>query len=99
MSVTKETTVWCDEQDGEHVCSEWVQFNQAEAGGSVVMARRLARGSGWRRQGDDDICPKHNKRPWDNFPAGQTEQIGGLSIRYERSTTDGLAADEPLVRP
>lgn len=54
MSVTKETTIWCDADE----CVEWTQQNT----GSVAEARRLAARSGWVQRGGKDFCRGHAGR-------------------------------------
>ena len=54
MSVTKQTTVWCDERD----CPEWVIFDQER----TAYARSMAVKEGWSREGLYDFCPDHTKQ-------------------------------------
>lgn len=55
MSVTREHTVWCDDDD----CCEWVTFS----GRSAAKVRKEARSLGWRFVGrKKDLCPRHARR-------------------------------------
>jgi hypothetical protein len=51
MSVSRETTIWCDHED----CVEWVQCNT----GSVADARREVKRGGWALRGGLDLCSVH----------------------------------------
>lgn len=69
MTVTKQTTIWCDHPDPRGIpghtedrvtprCVEWVSVDASDA----VGARREARRLGWSvRKGIGDCCPFHRK--------------------------------------
>lgn len=60
MSITRETSVFCD------ICADWVRFT-----GTAKTARRLAALHGWGRRKGKDICKlclQKSKEESDNGP-------------------------------
>lgn len=55
MSVTRETTIWCDEAD----CVEWITIDEER---TPVARRKAAHESGWSREGSYDFCPAHTQK-------------------------------------
>lgn len=46
MSVTKQTTLWCD------ICAAWIQESETAEG-----LRKLVKSRGWTRYRGQDLCP------------------------------------------
>ena len=58
MSVTRQTTIWCDEEG----CPEWIMADD-----ETRQARGIAKQSGWvARQGGFDFCPSHSNEEADH---------------------------------
>jgi len=62
MSVTRESTIWCDGTNADGLtCGKW---HQGMGSPSAVRAELKPRG--WTRQGEQDFCREHSpERPSD----------------------------------